>query len=839
MLGAILTGLVITAGSLACGQAIMLAAGRRLPSAVAPAAGLSALLVVCGIAVKLPGHAVTAAIAAGIAVAVSTWALWGARDDLGPLRVGLLVVVIGAALVTAIPFAANGRMGILGQGLVNDDMASHLLFTEWLDSRAGDTPELVDDGYPLGPHALVAAAARVTGASLIEAFAGLTGAIAVLTALTAYAALPGARPLLRAPAAVLAAFSYLGAAYLAQGAFKEPMLGLALLGFALCLPALRGGSRAAALPAGVIAAGTIYNYSFPGLAWLIGAIVVWLAIVALRERRARGGLDLAGRLRRARSQLVVIAGLPVLAAVPELFRLASFTDFKAFNPGGEGERVGLGNLRQALSPFEALGIWPSSEFRITPERASVPEYAFYLGAALALAVLAWGLWRAYRRRESVLPAALIAGALGYVGALAAGTPYTQAKALAIVSPVVMLIGLRGLLRAEPVEGEEADAAEARGQTRALGRAPAWVEGKGLTPAVRILAALAGIAFVLAAAFSSLLPLRQAAVGPEGQVDQLVGMREVLEGEDVLFLGRESFVAWELIGARVHAPIIHNYNVVEVPSLYRATSTRAKFDFDTVPPAEFDADFASDPAERDTLEDFEWVITTSSAQQSEPPPAFEEVLRTRDYVLWQRRGPLGQRRTLDEPAGPGTTVDCEIPAERAVTGLPGTARVFRTAPVIGRAWEPDPGVTDSEPASEELLLGAGTWDISLQYAATQPIEVRTPDLPGPAGLESVLEPNLLFRGAAPFYPVGRIEIARRGLVRFEVRIQRPPLVGRLVGAETRGYLGPLAATPVPPHESIPLAEACDRYLDWYRVPPSVSDEELEKVETPQPREVVES
>ena len=59
----------------------------------------------------------------------------------------------------------------------------------------------------------------------------------LLAALTAYGALRGVRDWLRAPAAVLAAIPYLGAAYLAQGAFKEPMLGLALLGFALCAAA--------------------------------------------------------------------------------------------------------------------------------------------------------------------------------------------------------------------------------------------------------------------------------------------------------------------------------------------------------------------------------------------------------------------------------------------------------------------------------------------------------------------------------------------------------------------------------------------------------------------------
>lgn len=829
MLGAILSGLVVAATSLACGQALMRLAGIERPSAVAPAAGISALLVITGIAVKLPGDAVTAAAAAGIAVAFSLWSLRNTRG-LPPVAVGALVVVLGAALVVAIPFAVNGRMGILGQGLVNDDMASHLLFAEWLDTGAGETPELVDGGYPLGPHALAAAVTKVTGASLIEAFAGLTGAIAALTALTAYAALPRTRLPLRVPASVLVAFTYLAAAYLAQGAFKEPLLGLALLGFALSLPALRrGGGRGpeasrwglagAAIPAGAIAAGVIYNYSFPGLAWLALAAAAWLLLVAARERAARGGLDLRGRLRRARAAIAVIAAVPVAAAIPELTRLLSFTDFKAFNPGGEGARVGFGNLRQPLSPLESLGIWPSSEFRITPARASAPELAFYAGALIGLAVLAWGLYRAIKRRESALPAALVAGSLGYLAALAVGTPYTQAKALAIVSPVVMLIGLRGLLRAGALEGEERDA-EAGEEEPALAARPLWRYG---IPAL-------GAVFVVAAAFSSLLPLRQAAIGPQEQVDQLVSMRPLLQGEDVLFLGRESFVAWELIGANVHAPIVHNYNVEETPSLYRATSTRAKFDFDVVPVE--DPFGGEEPGDHDDLGDFEYVITTRAAQQSEAPAEFEAIEETRDYVLWRRAETAGERRTLIEPTGPGTVVDCASPEEGSLTALRGTGRAFRSAPAVGQAWEPSAEVTDSRSAYEELPLAPGRWAISLQYASTQPMHVSAP------GLEETLAPNLLFRGPGAYFPVGEIEVGREGPVRFTISVDPPPAIGRLLGAEMRAYLGPIAATPVPSQETIPLASACGRYLDWYRVRPGASAESLSSVEAPTPREVVE-
>src|SRR5215208_1096577 len=288
MLSALFAGALILVALLLLGAAVMALAGLPRHSAAAPAAGFSALLVICGVAVKLPGHAVTAAVITGVAL-IGCCVVFDRSDaPTGAVRTGAVIAVIGAALVAAIPLAASGRIGILGQGLVNDDMASHLLFAEWVSSHAGPTPDLIKDGYPLGPHAIVAAASKATGASLIEGFAGLTGAIAALLALTTFGALGGAPGWRRVPAAVLAASPYLAAAYLAQGAFKEPMLALALLGFTLGLPALRGawspgddrrrdqGDRErdrtstptpytrAVIPLGVIAAGTIYNYSFPG-----------------------------------------------------------------------------------------------------------------------------------------------------------------------------------------------------------------------------------------------------------------------------------------------------------------------------------------------------------------------------------------------------------------------------------------------------------------------------------------------------------------------------------------------------------------------------------------------
>ncbi len=827
MLSALLAGALIAGASLVLGAAILTAAGRPRHSAAGPAVGLSALLVICGIAVKLPGHGVTAAVATGLALVAAVRLLERSRAPVGAIRVGAIVAVIGALLVVAIPFATNGRVGILGQGLINDDMASHLLFTEWVDGRDGPTPDLVSDGYPLGPHAVVAAASKVSGASLIDAFAGLTGAIAVLAALTAYAALARVRERLRAPAAVLGAMSYLFAAYLAQGAFKEPMLGLQLLGFAMCLPALqrqwdglqptlistlpdrgRGWLRATALagiPAGVIAAGTIYNYSFPGLGWLIAAIAAWGLLIAWRERPQRHGeWQLRNRLRWAQPALLVMIGITVLALLTEIVSLIQFASFEAFSPTGEGGNTGFGNLRQPLNPLEALGVWPSSEFRIAPKNASTPEIAFWLGGLLSLTAFAWGVGRAHARRESALPAALAAGAVGYLAALAVGTPYTSAKSLAIVAPVVMVIVLRGLLAAHSLEGEEAGEAS-------------WWPPRIARPFLRLGLPALAIAFVIAAAVSTLLPLRQSAVGPDFHADELQRMRPLVDGRRVLFLGRDNFISWELIGSEVYAPIVNYYDTEEVPSLYRATPVNAKFDWDNVPVDvldEFDG------------QGFDWVVTTNAAEQSEAPPSFEPALETDDFVLWRRVGATGERRTLLEPLYPGAGLDCSGPNGK-LAGVPGSAAAFPSDPVVSRGWSPDPDITDATGARLELPLAPGRWDLSIQYASTQELMISSPGV-----IDRRMRANLLFRGPSPYYRVGTIEVSSPGPVAFAASVERPPPAGRLLGTESRAYLGTLAATPAEPaRETVALSEACGRYLDWYAAAPGTPPEALAGVEAP--------
>lgn len=825
MLEAVLIGAAIVAASLIIGQAVMVACGARGPSAVAPAVGLSVLITVAGIAVKLPGRGGTALVALLACVAAGIWVLARGPAEGRRLRGSSLAVIAIAALVAAVPFAAVGRVGILGQGLVNDDMASHLLFAEWADTGRGETPDLIGDGYPLGPHALAAAAARPAGDGLVEAFAGLTGALGVLLALTAYGALRGVARPLRAPAAVLVAFSYLSAAWLVQGAFKEPMLALAVLGFGLALPALRPHftpqqrgrgltqhpAVAAAIPPGLIAAGTIYNYSFPGLAWLVLAAIAWAGLVAWRERSALDGLKLRERLRTARVAIGVGVGIAVIAAIPENIRLIEFAGFEAFSPTGEGEggRVGFGNLRDPLPPTEALGIWPSSEFRILPGNSSTPALLFHLGSLLGLAAVGWGMARALARRELALPATLIAVAGAYLAAVAAGTPYTSAKGLAVATPVIVLVALRGLLRADQVPGEEGEAAHepaaATGSraARIAETVTAWVPGP--------LVALVAVAFIGAAAFSSALALRQPAIGPAEQLDELAALRPVVEGKRVLFLGRDNFVAWKLIGAEVEAPVLNHYNVRELPAFYKPTSERAKLDFDAVP--------------TEVLDSFDYVLTTDSPQRSAAPDELRIAQRTDRYVLWERTGETAGRRTLREPSGPGAFVDCGTAEGRALTSLDGEATIFNEVPVISSVWVPGDEITGGRTTVDELRLGPGRWSISLQYASTHAARFRG------AGLDVELEPNLLFRGPAPYFEMGEIELGSRRTIEFGFELERAPAIGRLLRSEARAFLGPIVATPIPATREVPLSEACGAYLDSFRPAPGTPAGALDPIEFP--------
>jgi hypothetical protein len=789
---------VICAASLLIGQAVRSLCGERELSWLAGPVGLAAILVATGIAIKLPGHGTAVAITVACLFLVSLAALVIERRGLGgPRRTsaakartwsggGHPVLAMASALLAilagSIPFAVNGHVGILGVGLVNDDMANHLLIADWLNTHVGEMPALIHQGYPVGPHALVAGLAELLGTGPIEAFAGLTIAIPALTALVAFEALGGVRRVPRVVAAALVALPYLAAAYLAQEAFKEPIEALFVLAFALLLPTATTARRA--IPLGVIAAGSVYAYSFPGLFWLAGTAAIWLIIGWVGGRRVGGpeagtpgGLRRTSAAERGRGPAGTHpAALPIIAVAlvvllvlvaPDLGRIVDFTNFRAFKSATISG--GLGNLRHQVSPLEALGIWPASDFRLSASDASGPAAGFYLGALVAAAALAFGLPRWIRRHGPAIPAALATAIVVYVGARVFGTVYTSAKALAIAAPLLTLISFGGLL----------------------------LRDAGLARRLLAAALAAGIAL------SSFLVLRQAPVGPPNHADQLAELRPLVQGRNVLFLGRDNFVAYELRGARAFTAVRNFYDPDYVKPNLRLKDVFRKFDFDSVTLR--------------TLVRFPFVITTRAAYASGAPPSYRPVRQTPDFVLWKRTIPLTPRHTLDEGADPGAILECSSRSGRAVARGKGPVTVFERTPVVGGRWSPSSTAEDGSPATQTLRLPAGRWAISIQYDSTRPLVVSAP------GMSATLPANLDYRGSVPYYPVGELTVRRSGPVRFTVSVERPPLVGRLLGTKSEAHLGAIAASPAGigapiPGEAerrIPLRSACGRYVDWYR------------------------
>ena len=559
MAGTYASALLILLAAAGTGQALFALCGRREWSWLAPAVGLGLLCALAWGAINLTGKpgAGLVACAAVLAGGASFWvpSVAGALRD--PARATLatgLPVALAALVLASLPFLVEQRFGILGTSL-NPDMSQHLFAADRL--ATGGEERLIAEGYPLGPHALVVSIAQL-GPSLVHAFGGLTLAIAVVAAVTPLGILARLSPARRAAGALLVGFAYMTASYLVQGAFKETLQAVLVLAFALAVHGLaraeRGeGDRAdrelserepaprwrvlRAVPLAALGAGAIYVYSFPGLAWMLAGLGTWALAEAVNARGLRP-------LRAALVPAAVAAGVLALATAPELGRIATFADFETFEPAG----AGLGNLFNPISPLEALGIWPSGDFRLDPGAGFAPTAAFWLGSLLALAALAHGLVWWLRRGELAVPAFLAAAASLYLYALLAGTPYQEAKAIAIAAPLAMLGSVRALLGATPEPLGEAlrRGGTGSGQARALG-------------------ALA-IAFSAAAALCSALALANGPVGPSEWGPGLIELRESgrlgpggERGDDTLVLAPaelladehgEDILLWELRGGNV-------------------------------------------------------------------------------------------------------------------------------------------------------------------------------------------------------------------------------------------------------------------------------------------------
>jgi hypothetical protein len=802
MIGTYVSAALICVASLLVGRALLLISGRRSWSWLEPAVGLAAVLTVTGVLARAPGHGTSATVglvllllAAGAIVFYLRPATPGGDERWEALRRGL-PVAIAIALVLSIPFAVSGRWGLLGVGF-NNDLGLHLAWAEWLRSGAGPVP---DAGYPLGPHGLAVATAAVPGIGLGQAFVGEIFAIGILTGLTALAALPGFGAARRLLAATMVAASYLGASYFAQGAFKELAEALFVLAVAVWLrdidsrrnsdvPSESGrygysgdgtsGLVRFALPWLALAGGVFFSYSFAGLAWPVAIVALW-SLTLPEVRRALAPRALLRFLLRPATLLTILA-LAALAAAATL--IGPFGFVHSFN------KVAGTNTYGPVSPVEALGVWPTTNYRLeAPGGAHLTALAGAIGVLALIAGTAWWL----RRRELAVPIALGACVALYLAALPTSGDYSHAKALMIGAPLAMLVAIRPLLAEFGLRG------------RHFARIAA--EKTTARPAARLAWSALAVVFVGGAAYSSFLALRNAPVGPPGHGAELRAFMPIVRGKPVLYAGQDRYAAYELLGADTHVPL------VEFPDPGVAENPEKPFDTgDAYSPIDFDS------FSRGTLDGFPYVITGHAAWNSQAPPGFKRIAVTPSFLLWERTHDVPENRhVLLEGTNAGARAGCISPEIRILLANRGRASLFPAVAIAPKArWDEGSQLHTGESTAQTIRLPAGRWQLSIQYFSPFALTLSAP------GFERELEPAL--DGQRPntislandgqFWPAG-VYKSRGGRVRFGISAAEPSFLQRLSGYDDVAYVGNLVAVRAGERHIVPLSSACNGWIDWY-------------------------
>jgi len=812
MIGTYVSAALICVASLLVGRALLLLAGRSAWSWLEPAAGFGAVLTVTGVLARAPGHGTSATLGLVLLLvaAIAILATRGRAAD-GPktsdidalsahrrgetLRRGL-PVAIAVTLVLSIPFVISGRWGLLGVGF-NNDLGLHLAWAEWLRSGAGPVP---DAGYPLGPHGLAVATAAVPGISLGQAFVGEIFAIGILTGLTALAALPGFAPGRRLLAATMVAVPYLAASYFAQGAFKETAEALFVLAVAVGLqgidlarnsdvPSLRypywplsdgtSGWGRFALPWLAVAGGVFFSYSFAGLAWPVFTAVLWsLTLPAVRRALAPRAL-LRFLLRPA--TLLTILVLAALAVAATL--VGPFGFVHSFN------KVAGTNTYGPVSPFEALGVWPATNYRLeAPGGAHLTGLAGAIGVLALLAGTAWWV----RRRELAVPLGLAACIVLYLVALPTSGDYSHAKALMIGAPLAMLVAIRPLL------------AEFGRGVRSLSRSAPQTANGGV--ALRLGWTALAVVFVGGAVYSSFLALRNAPVGPPGHGAELRAFLPIVRGKPVLYAGQDRYAAYELLGADTHVPL------VEFPDPAVAENPEKPFDTgDAYSPIDFDS------FSRGTLDGFPYVITGRAAWNSQAPSGFKRIAATPSYILWKRTGNVPENRhVLLEGTNAGAHAGCASPEIRILLANRGRASLFPDVAIAAKdRWNAGSQLQTGGRTAQTIALPRGNWQLSLQYFSPFGLTLSAPgfDQELTPALDGQRPNTISLANDGQFWPAGTYS-SHGGKVRFAVEAAEPSFLQRLSGYDDVAYVGNLVAVRAGKRHIVPLNAACNSWIDWY-------------------------
>jgi len=754
--------LLIVVASVVLGQAICGAARRDQRAWAAPAVGLAALIVLASAAIKLPGRGVAAVAVVGLALVISAAFLWH-RRALALQRSDLAVCAL-PLIGTSLPFVASGRVGLPGISVLNDT-ANHLVWAEGLLSARMAKLWPPPSGYPLGPHSVVATVGTATGIPLDQAFTGLLVAIVAITALVAQRVIADQALWRRVVVALTCSLGYLVAAYYGEGAFKETIMAALVLAFVLHMEQVTAGwghGNAVArwrhiLPAAVLAAGAVYAYSYLGLAWFGLSTIAWIVAEAASRPAVIFGLASRRNLSSVAPWVMGTVALMAVLIAPIAEQVISFFNLFGVTPTSVGTiPAPLANLIGPLSPYEALDVWLSFDFRRTPANA------FHAGefAAFALAVLTFGFVWSARRRLLLMPSTVVGCGLVWWLAQHSGSPYVAAKALVISVPVVTALGLRALL------------------TRLEGPLR-----------IRVFVVTVAAAFCGLAGYSSYQELRNAPVQAPEAGRELAAFSHTIGDSPVLFLGDDDFSPWQAHPAGVTALSPGTVSLGDATNRANKPWVNGQaMDFDSVEPADLDR--------------FLYVVTSSGAYASQAPASFRLVRRSLLYDLWKRTGPTIPRQVLEPSGAPGAILNCRTSLGKKLRAAGGQASIMVTpVTVAGPAFLPGAAGAVSIP------LPPGRWELSIQYTSNVDVHLSTD------GSRWTM-PAYLGR-LSPFFDLG--SVTGRGVrspLLLTIASRRPSFLTG-TGGNLFTDVPVIAATRIPDiRRMVPLRRACGQYVDWY-------------------------
>jgi len=452
----LLPGLFV-AFSVGCGLLVERLSTVRLPGVLLVPLGLATIVVLARAAITLDLTAELATPLIIVATVVGFVLGWDRLRDAAVDRWAIAAAFV-VFCVYAAPVVLSGSATFLGYTVLGDT-AVHFTLIDRIATHGtslGDLPPssyrttlegYFGSGYPLGAHAALAAMRPLAFIDVAWAFQPFLAFIAVALALTIIGLLRGVVRAGWRPAAIaaLAAQPALVYGFAAQGSVKEiatlwivPLLA-ALVSALAAFPATRQGLGAFRyrvphlLPLAVASAAGIAVIGVAVAPWLGPMLLVALSVVARPRPRSTG---------RIAGLAAAFTASVLLLSLPTLVDLGDYLDVTKDVVTATSE---LGNLLAPLDGLQVFGIWLSGDYRIQPAPGSgldarlLTQVLIVLAAGSGLVGVMWLV-----RRRALGPLLYIASsliALWYV--TRSGSPWADAKAIAIAGPAVLLAAAIG------------------------------------------------------------------------------------------------------------------------------------------------------------------------------------------------------------------------------------------------------------------------------------------------------------------------------------------------------------------------------------------------------------